>query len=155
MKSAVATVARRVPDDCHAPDCDKDKCSVDLTGAPAERIVVDMDCDSLRIPVERKRCDYLFVGEEPETVCVVPIELKSGRFEASATLEQLQAGVGMADTWLPQGVKFRLVPVLAHGKPIHPAERKRLLTRRIRWRKQKKGVVLIKCGEPLTKALRA
>ena len=155
MNSAVAKVACRVPDDCHAADCNKDKCSVDLRDAPAERIVVDMDCESLEIPVERKRCDYLFVGKEPETICVVPIEFKSGRFEASATLEQLQAGVGIADPWLPQGVKYRLVPVLAHGKSIHREIHRKLLSRKIRWRKQKKGVVLIKCGERLTKALRA
>ena len=155
MNSPVAAVARRVPDDCHAAECNKDKCRVDLTGAPAERIVVDMDCDSLGIPVERKRCDYLFFDGETETTCVVPIELKSGRFEAGETLEQLQAGISMADTWFPQGVEFRFVPVLAHGKSIHPEVRRKLLSRRIRWRKQKKGVVLIKCGDPLTKALRA
>ena len=119
------------------------------------RVIVDMDCDALRIPEERKRCDYLFVGEEHDTACVAPIELKSGRLSVSAVLEQIEGGVGMAESWLPQGVSFRFVPVLVHGRTIHPRDRRALLSRKVQLGKQKKGVVLIRCGEPLTKALGA
>ena len=155
MNSPVATVACRVPDDCHAADCDKDECRVDLTGAPAERIVVDMDCDSLGIPVGRKRCDYLFFGEEAETTCVAAIEFKSGGFKVSATLAQLEAGAKMADSWLPQNIEFHFVPVLVHGKSIGKNIRRELLLGTIRLREQKKKVALIRSGESLTEALRA
>ena len=155
MKGVVGQVAGRVCSCCHAKRCEKDGCRVDLKGAHLVRIIVDMDCDALRIPEEQKRCDYLFVGEEHDTTCVAPIELKSGRLSASAVLEQIEGGVGMADDWLPQGVSFRFVPVLVHGRTIHPHDRKKLLSRKVQLRKQKKGVVLIKCGQPLTKALGA
>ena len=155
MKGVVAQVAGRVCSCCHTKRCEKDGCRVDLKGVPPVRVIVDMDCDALRIPDEQRRCDYLFFGEERDTTCVVPIELKSGRLSASAVLEQIEGGVGMADAWLPQGISFRFVPVLVHGKAIHPRDRRALLAKKVQLRKQKKGVVLIRCGEPLTKALGA
>lgn len=155
MNSAVAAVARRVPDDCHAADCDKDECRVDLTDAPAGRIIVDMDCDSLGIPIGQKRCDYLFVGEEAETTYVVVIEFKSGGFRVRATVAQLEAEAEMADDWLPQGIEFRFVPVLVHGKFIGKNIRRELLLGTIRLREQKKKVALVRSGNPLTEALRA
>ena len=117
------------------------------------RILVDMDCDALSIPNNWKRCDYLFVGEESNETWVAPIELKSGRLSGNAVLEQLEGGVRMADIWLPKGVSFQLVPALAHGKKIHRNDLKVLRSRKIQLRGQKKGTMLIKCGEQLTKAL--
>lgn len=155
MKGVIAQIAGRVCSCCHAKRCEKEGCRVDLRGAPSVRVVVDMDCDALRIPDEQRRCDYLFFGEERDTTCVAPIELKNGRLSASAILEQIEGGVGMADAWLPQGISFRFVPVLVHGRAIHPRDRRALLSRKVNLRKQKKGVVLIRCGEPLTKALGA
>ena len=119
------------------------------------RIIVDMDCGALGIPDEQKRCDYLFFGEVRDTTCVAPIELKSGRFSVSAVLEQIKGGISMAESWLPPGVSFRFVPVLVHDGTIHRQDRRALLARKVQLRKQKKGVVLIKCGQPLTKALGA
>ena len=155
MKGVIAQVAGRVCSCCHAKRCEKEGCRVDLKGAPPVRVIVDMDCDALRVSDEQKRCDYLFVGEERDTTCVASIELKSGRLSASTVLEQIEGGVGMADAWLPQGISFRFVPVLVHGRAIHPRDRKALLSRKVQLRKQKKGVVLIKCGQPLAKALGA
>ena len=113
-----------------------------------------MDCAALPIPDDRKRCDYLFVGEGGDATLVAPIELKSGRFSVSAVLEQLDGGVKVADQWLPQGSSFRFVPVLAHGKPIHPQDLKTLRSRKLKLRGQKKITELIRCGDALTKALR-
>ena len=155
MKGVVAQVAGRVCSYCHTRRCEKDGCRVDLKGAPPVRVIVDMDCDALRIPDERKRCDYLFVGEGYDATCVAPIELKSGRLSASAVLEQIEGGIRMADAWLPRGIPFRFVSVLVHGKKLHRNDRKRLLSQKIQLRKQKRGVVLIRCGEPLTKAIGA
>ena len=155
MKGVVAQVAGRVCSRCHAKRCKKEGCGVDLKGAHPVRVIVDMDCDALRLPDEQKRCDYLFFGEERDMTCVAPIELKSGRLSASTVFEQIEGGVGMADAWLPEGISFRFVPVLVHGRTIHPRDRRALLSRKVQLRKQKRGIVLIKCGEPLTKALGA
>ena len=153
MKGMVAQVACRVCGCCHAKRCEKDGCRVDLKGAPPVRVIVDMDCDALRISDEQRRCDYLFFGEEQDTTCVVPIELKSGRFSVSAVLKQIEGGIGMAESWLPSGISFRFVPVLVHDGTIHRQHLRALRTRKVQLRKQKKGVVLIKCGQSLTKAL--
>lgn len=153
MSGTVAAVANRVPGCCHTIRCNKDRCRVELKGAPETRLLVDMDCDGLKIPSQQKRCDYLFVGESGDTTWVAPIELKSGGFKATEVLEQIEGGVGSADDWLPEGTSFRFVPVLAHGKTVHRNDLKVLRSRKVRLRGQPKKVVLIKCGEPLAKAL--
>lgn len=153
MSESVTACANQVPDSCHATRCNKDGCRVSLNGAPQERVIIDMDCEALQIPDDQKRCDYLFVGEESSTTWVVPIELKSGGLRAGEVLEQLEEGVRMADMWLPQGTSFQLVPILAHGKGIHPHELKMLRSGKMQLRGQRKGIVIIRCGDPLTKAL--
>ena len=153
MSGTVAAFADKVPDGCHATCCDKDGCGVDLAGAPPVHAIVDMDCGALPIPDNRKRCDYLFVGEERNTTWVAPIELKSGRLSARAVLKQLEGGARTADTWLPEGVSFQLAPILAHGKKIRRNNLNVLRTRKIQLRGQRKGIVLIKCGDPLSKGL--
>lgn len=155
MSGTVASIARIIPNSCRTTHCNKDKCRVDLAGAPQVRVIVDMDCDALSIPNNWKRCDYLFVGEESNETWVAPIELKSGRFSVSAVLEQLAGGTRMANMWLPQGVALQFAPVLAHGKTIHRNALKTLRAKKLQLRGQRKGIAVIKCGDQLTKALGA
>ena len=154
MNGPVAAVAGQVPDACYATRCDKDGCRIDLTkGVLPARVIVDMDCDGLQIPNGRKRCDYLFFGAGSDVTIVAPIELKSGSLRAGPVLEQLKGGAKMADAWLPQGVSFRLIPIVAHGKRIRRKALNDLRANKIRLRGQRKLAVLIKCGDSLTKAL--
>lgn len=154
MSGTVTVCANQVPDSCHATRCNKDGCRVGLQGAPRERIIIDMDCAALQIPNSQKKCDYLFVGEENNATWVVPIELKGGKIgSVREALRQLEEGIRMADGWLPQGISFQLVPVLAHGRKIHRNDLKVLRSGKMQLRGQRKGVVLIRCGDPLTKAL--
>jgi hypothetical protein len=154
MSGTVTAFADKVPDGCHATRCDKDGCRVGLAEAPPVRVIVDMDCGALPIPDNWKRCDYLFVGEERNATWVAPIELKSGRLSVSAVLEQLEGGARTANIWLPQGVSFQLAPVLAHGKKIHRNDLKVLRSRKIQLRGQRKGTMLIKCGDQLIDAFK-
>lgn len=151
--NAVAAVANHVPNCCHAVRCNRDGCRVDLKDVPRSRLLVDMDCNALNISNQQKRCDYLFVGEEGNTIWVAPIELKSGRLKATEVLEQLEEGAGSADNWLPRGIRFQFVPVLAYGKSIHREERRELRKRKLRLRGKQKIATLIRCGDSLTKAL--
>jgi len=153
MNGTVAEMARIVPDSCCTTRCDKDKCRVDLAKAPQLRVIVDMDCDALSIPPTEKRCDYLFVGEAYNTTWVAPIELKSGRLSVSEVLEQLEGGTQMANKWLPPGVSFQFVPVLAHSRTIHRNDLRTLRAKKLQLRKQKRGIAVINGGDPLTKAL--
>ena len=154
MSGTVASIARIIPDSCRTTHCNKDKCRVDLTGAPQVRVIVDMDCDALSIPNNWKRCDYLFVGKDRDAIWVTPIELKSGRLSVSAVLEQLAGGTRMADMWLPQGVALQFAPVLAHGKTIHRNDLKTLRAKKLQLRGQRKGIAVIKCGDQLSKGLK-
>ena len=155
MRKVIEEIAAKVCSRCHARHCDKDGCRIGLEGTPPVRVIVDMDCEELQIPVDRKRCDYLFFGEEDRAICVAPVELKSGRVDVSAALEQLERGAEFAHDLLPQGASLRFVPVLAHGKGIHRKDLKRLLDKAIVLRGKKGKVQRIKCGEPLIRALRA
>lgn len=125
-----------------------------LADVPTEHVLVDLDCESLQSRYQRKRCDYLFVGEEAETVRVVPIELKSGGFKAADVAEQLRGGAALAAAWLPDDSAFSFVPVLAHGKRIHRRELEKLRSERIQLRGQARQIVSIHCGQPLRGALR-
>ena len=155
MRGVVALVVNGVPGNCLATQCNKDGCKLGLNGVPEARVVVDLDCGDLSIPQHRKRCDYVFFAEEEDTTWVSPIELKSGRFSASGVLEQLQGGIEVADKWLPRVIELKFVPVLAHGKSIHKEDRRRLLSRTLKLRGKKSKAMLLRCGDQLTKALRA
>ena len=153
MSKSVTACVNKIPARCRVTRCNKKGCRVGLKGAPRKHVLIDMDCDALQIPGGQKKCDYLFVGEENNTTWVVPIELKGGGWKASEALEQIEEGVKMADRWLPQGTSFQFVPVLAHGKGTHRNELKKLRSGKMRLRGQMKRITLIRCGDPLTKAL--
>ena len=76
MSGLVDAVAGRVCDQCHVTRCNKEGCLVSLKDAPQSSVIVDMDCKALQIPSARKRCDYLFVGEENTVSWVVPMETR-------------------------------------------------------------------------------
>ena len=124
-----------------------------MQDAPANRIVVDLDCEPLKRATDRERCDYLFVGEEAEKVWVAPIEMKGGRVEAEKVIGQLQEGAHTLGEWLPAGCNIRFVPVLVHNGGIHKRDTKRLRRERIRLRNYQRQTVFIRCGQPLRKAL--
>ncbi len=133
-----------------------------MEGAPASRVLVNLDCDNLGIAWGNgdKHCDYLFVGEEKPAgatryiAYVAPIELKGGGFRASEVIEQLQGGADAADGWLPPGNAFRFIPVLVHGKGVHPEDLKKLRRAKIKLRKHEPAPVLIRCKEKLASAFR-
>lgn len=154
MSALVASVTRRVDNDCRTHHCKKGKCSISLKDAPAQRLIVDLDCPKLRVPAARKRCDYLFVGGEGRTAWVVPIEMKGGGFKADDVAKQLQGGSCVAHKWLPRGSSFRFVPVLVHGKGAHPRDFRVLDRRIITLRGKKRKIKTLHCGDRLVRAIR-
>ena len=153
MSGAVQALKGSVPERCHVTICNKGGCKVGLQGLPLNRIIVDMDCEALKIPNDQKRCDYLYVGEKLKTQ-VVPIELKSGKVpSASDAVEQLQKGADQADGWLPPKLQFEFVPVLVHGGGTHREILKSLRSLNVRFRGKLTRVKLLKCDDQLTTAL--
>ena len=150
MNGVVDAVSHAVPDSCRVHACNKDGCSISVRTAADRKAIVDLDCEALRIPHDRKRCDYLFFGEKGARSWVVPIELKSGSFNAADVVEQLQGGADEAGAWLPQEIRLQLVPLLVHGTKV--VRKKQLVafrSEKIDLRGQKKQVVLSRCGDNL------
>ena len=113
-----------------------------------------IDIDALDIDATGRRCDCLFIGADESATYVAPIELKSGRFKGSGVVAQIQGGADVADRFLPDGQDFRFVPVLAHGRGVHPQQLQELRRARVQLRGKTRQVAAIHCGDPLTKALR-
>ena len=153
MSALVAAVAQKVCRRCHAKRCRKENCSILLNDAPAQRLIVDLDISILPIPRNRKRCDYLFFGEQDGTAWVVPIELKSGGFNGEEVVKQLQGGADIAHAWLPHGSQFRFGPVLAHRGSVHRQDLNKLRYKKINLRGQGKRIELLRCREKLINVL--
>ena len=153
MSALVASVAQKVDHDCRANNCKKGNCSISLNDAPAQRLIVDLDCATLPIPANQKRCDYLLIGEQDNTAWVVPIELKGGGFTGAEVVKQLQGGSNVAHAWLPLGSPFQFVPVLAHRGSVHRHDLNKLRYKKINLRGQGKRIKLLRCREKLKKAL--
>lgn len=149
MNGIVEAVSNEALDPCRVHACNKDGCSISVRTAADRKAIVDLDCEALRIPRDRKRCDYLFFGEKGARSWVVPIELKSGSFNAADVIDQLQGGADQADAWLPKEARFQLVPLLAHGKDLRRNERTALRSRKVDLRGRTKQVVLARCGDDL------
>jgi len=90
----------------------KEGASFSLQGAPAPHILVDFD--KLGLSQNEPCCDYLFAahGKGGKSGYVVPIEMTSGKKDASKVKEQLQAGAHFAGKSIPHGRKAEFVPVL-------------------------------------------
>ena len=133
--------------------CNRDKCSVRLNGAPTNRIIIDMDCEALEMTNET-RCDYLFVSEGDDMTWVVPIELKGGGAGSIIRVaNQLRGGAQLAAELLPESLAIQLIPVLAHKKAIHRVDLKKLRKEKIKLRHYVGMIKVVKCGTPLVRAL--
>ena len=154
MMGSVAKLTKKVPDCCHTKQCNKDKCSVRLKGAPPNRLIVDMDCEALGL-TNKTRCDYLFVSEGDKTTWVAPIELKGGKVGSiTRVANQLRGGAELAAKLLPPGLEIEFVPVLAHKRSIHKVDRKKLRKEKIGLRGSVQKIKTVRCGDQLIKALR-
>ncbi len=125
-----------------------------MEGLPSPRILVDLDCDDLRLPEGRQRCDYVYFDGDRASSRVVLIELKKGAVKGSEVLGQLQEGANIAEKWIPPGTAFRLHPVVVHGKGVHKQEMKLLRNRRIRLRDRTAQALLMRCGGSLKSVLK-
>ena len=124
-----------------------------MHGVPVDHVAVDLDCDGLGIPADRKRRDYVFFGKEQNVAWVSPIELKGGTLRGGSVAAQLQGGADIADAWIPDGLRFRLVPCLSSGQRVHRERLRALRGTPITLRGQSIRPVLIRCGSRLVDAL--
>ena len=153
MNGLVRIIADQIDGSCHRRRCGKDGCWMSMEGVPVNHLLVDVDCDALSDVQTGPRADYLFLAER-EVNCVVPIELKSGRFAAKDALEQLQGTAITAERWIPAHERFLLLPVIAHGgKSLRNMERTTLRRTKITLHGRKAQTLLRRCGDEIADVL--
>ena len=132
--------------------CSRDGCRVYMTNVPSPRIVVDVDRASQAHGISGKRCDYIlfFTSATRDTLVIVPMELKSGGFNASTASEQLQRGTELAERFTRNRIAVGSVchPILFHGKRIHEKARKALNRAKVQFRGRQLTIKTARCGQP-------
>lgn len=156
MNDIIEAVSNAVFDRCHVHDCNRDGCSISVNTAASRKVVIDLDCAELRIPSGQKRCDHVFIGEKNRKSWIVPIELKSGGFDAAVVVGQLQGGADVAEKWLPPEVDFLFLPVLVHGtRGVSRKQDAEFRSTKVKMRGRTKQVVVRRCGDRLKDVLDA
>ena len=154
MANLVGRIKDSLPDGCIASGrLRKEGCSVSLKNAPTPSVTIDMDKRQAPVGGNETKCDYIFIGG-CDDVYLVPLELKRGKLDASDVVKQLRAGANIAAARIiPIREQVQFLPVAVCGGKIHRAEIRRLLQSKIRYKSQNSTVRLLKCGDPLIKAL--
>ena len=157
MADIVKTLGDQLPVECQATKCSGAGCSLKLNNLPKPYVLIDMDCKELEHPTGN-RCDFIFISGEDvinkKDAWIVPIELKSGRLDASQVIKQLQSGSNFAASIMPQNVRVQFIPIAAHGGRAHSREIKKLRQQRIRFRQIQAQIKLTRCGRSLSEQLR-
>jgi hypothetical protein len=99
-----------------------------------------------------KIADCLFVeGAEPLQIAIA--ELKSGGLDPERSVKQIQATLSIADEFLSECAVGVSLPVLVHGKGLHPDDYRMLRRRKVKFRGLERIVVTARCGDSLSQLL--
>ncbi len=153
MTGLVDAVREKVSPKCLSRKCSRPGCSVPLKDAPNPRLIIDFDKPDSPLGERDTSCDFLFIAEgDDESAWVAPLELKSGGIDASEVIKQLQAGARAAEKLVCRNLPVNFRPIVASGN-LPKAERT-AIKRTIRFHRDSMPVRRIRCGAPLTQALR-
>ena len=153
----VDAVKSKTCPECHATRCSDSGCSLSLDGVPQPYVLISLEHQASPVKENQPHCDYLFVGGNDAATCwVVPIELTVGKPSLNKFTTQLTAGAAIANDLVPANadVTFRAVGV--HNGGIHRSviEHLRRKANYIRFRGNSIAIELLRCRDPLTKALK-
>ena len=128
--------------------CSGRGCRVDMTDVPRDRIVVDMDMAFKAHQRTGKHCDRIlfYTDTTKNRLVVVLIELKSGTFKVTDVAQQLQGSVNFVSSLVPGNLKTICIPVVFHGKGIHPAQGARFKGIKVRFRNKESVIRRNRCG---------
>lgn len=150
MSEVLDEIRIQVGDENLGDSCRRNGCRVFMQDVPSRRVLVDADRAFPAHKMEGQRCDYVlfFVISGKDTLCAVPMELKSGGVDASEVAGQLQRGADFAYRFAPQDLKAVCHPVLFHGGSIHPKQRKTLNRAKVRFRGRQLTIKTARCNQP-------
>ena len=124
-------------------------CRVSMRDLPHKRVAVSLEHPSAPIAEGDPHCDFLFVAETDDAVAwAMPIELKSGGFDASAVAVQLQGGATLLEKWVPNSHSIRFLAVVMSGK-FPKGERKRFQRQKLRFHGSSHPLKHSRCGSSL------
>ena len=156
--TVVETVRTKTDEQCHATTCRDGRCSLSLDDIPKPSVLISLEHETAPVTKKQTRCDYLFVGgsDEKKGPWVAPVELTASAARVSKFLPQLRAGADIADKLLPQNVQVRFRPVAVYGGELKRIERDGFLKRtsHVVFHGKPVPIKLVRCGSPLTKALK-
>ena len=98
--------------------CSGERCRVDMTGIPSERVVIDVEGEFDSRNKTEKRCDRLLFYIDGNNLVAAPIELKSGKAAQSEVIEKLQNSLHFASNIVPRTLTTAYRPILFHGRGI-------------------------------------
>ncbi|MDE0297591.1 MAG: hypothetical protein OXN17_03060 [Candidatus Poribacteria bacterium] len=150
MNEILAEIRLRVCVENLARSCKEEGCEASLEDIPYPRVVVDANKAFPAQAMEGQRCDYIlfFMNAAEDTLFTVPIELKSGKVDASEAINQLQGGAAFANRFTPTSFRSICRPILFHGtRRIHEEERKELGRKKISFRDDKLTVKTARCSK--------
>ena len=161
MSNLSNAVRAKVSEECLTTKCQNEGCKVSLPRngrfPDGQRPYVVIDMDHSESPAQDgQRCDFLFIGECKSQDWVVPLELKRGQPTVSEIVPQLRAGASIADAIVPRNAEIKFRPVAAYGGELkrHQWSRFRNKANRVKFRNQREGVRLIRCGASLEQVLK-
>lgn len=154
----VEKVRKKTNVQCHSTTCRDGRCSLLLKGVPEPSVLISLEHEAAPVRVGNPRCDYLFVGgsDENDGPWVVPVELTASAARVDKFRPQLRAGATIAEGLIPTDVEVRFRPVAAYGGELRRIERDNFLkpSNKVNFRGKLEPIRLVRCGSPLTKALK-
>ena len=151
LSDVLAEIQTRVDKNSLIDSCSGDRCEVDMTDIPCERVIVHAEREFGLRKMKGKRADRLlfFIRTVVNTLFVVPIELKIGNIKAVGVVEQLQGCAELAELLVPQVGEFQIefCPVAFSGTIIPEPQRKRLNRRGVSFCDLSKKVKTAQCGK--------
>ena len=154
--SVVDAVKSKTDPECHSTRCSDSGCSLSLNGAPQPYVLISLEHEDSPVKENQPHCDYLFVGGSDAAICwVVPIELTVGKPPLNKFTTQLTAGAAIANDLVPANADVTFRPVGVHNG-IHRSVVKHLRRKAnyIQFRGKSIAIELLRCRDPLTKALK-
>lgn len=147
MSKSLAEIRRNAGVENLSKSCNRDGCRAYMNGIPQRKVIVDADRAFPAHGRTEKRCDFiLFLENIDGTLVAVPIELKSGGIDELQAFEQLEEGTTFAEEVIPDTSRSVCCPVLFHGKPLHPLQRRRLNRSKVIFRGKKVGIETAPCN---------
>ena len=156
-ETAVEAVRAQTNPLCHTTNCRDSGCALAMAGVPEPYVLISLEHSDAPVPAGQQHCDYLFVGGDDENggPWVVPVELTTGKKQASEFLAQIRGGTTVADRLLPPGIPNRFNPVAAYRRALHRDDIADLRkpANRVNFRGQRRQIKLVECGTRLADAL--